>query len=53
MVETRVAPRIRVTKPATIDHGGDKISTASSATFLRPGPRLKYRMLCGYPTTLC
>jgi hypothetical protein len=25
MVETRVAPRFRVTKPAKIDHGGDKI----------------------------
>jgi PilZ domain len=25
MVETRVAPRFRVTKPAIIDHGGDKI----------------------------
>ena len=26
MVETRVAPRFRVTKPAKIDHGGDKIN---------------------------
>jgi hypothetical protein len=25
MVETRIAPRYRVTKPAKIDHGGDKI----------------------------
>jgi PilZ domain len=26
MVETRIAPRYRVMKPAKIDHGGDKIS---------------------------
>jgi hypothetical protein len=26
MVETRIAPRYRVAKPAKIDHGGDKIS---------------------------
>jgi hypothetical protein len=26
MVETRIAPRFRVTKPAKIDHGGDKIN---------------------------
>ena len=25
MVETRIAPRYRVAKPAKIDHGGDKI----------------------------
>ncbi|MBR1200512.1 PilZ domain-containing protein [Bradyrhizobium sp. AUGA SZCCT0240] len=25
MVETRIAPRFRVAKPAKIDHGGDKI----------------------------
>ncbi|MBR1226682.1 MULTISPECIES: PilZ domain-containing protein [unclassified Bradyrhizobium] len=25
MVETRIAPRYRVTKPAKIEHGGDKI----------------------------
>ena len=25
MVETRIAPRVRVNKPAKIDHGGDKI----------------------------
>jgi hypothetical protein len=25
MVETRIAPRYRVMKPAKIDHGGDKI----------------------------
>jgi hypothetical protein len=26
MVETRIAPRYRVAKPAKIDHGGDKIN---------------------------
>ena len=26
MVETRIAPRFRVAKPAKIDHGGDKIN---------------------------
>jgi hypothetical protein len=26
MVETRIAPRYRVNKPAKIDHGGDKIN---------------------------
>ena len=26
MVETRVAPRFRVAKPAKINHGGDKIN---------------------------
>jgi hypothetical protein len=26
MVETRIAPRYRVSKPAKIDHGGDKIA---------------------------
>jgi hypothetical protein len=26
MVETRVAPRFKVTKPAKIDHGGEKIN---------------------------
>jgi len=25
MIETRIAPRIRVSKPAQIEHGGDKI----------------------------
>ena len=25
MVETRIAPRVRLNKPAKIDHGGDKI----------------------------
>jgi hypothetical protein len=28
MVETRAAPRYRVTKPALIEHGGDKIKCA-------------------------
>jgi PilZ domain len=28
MVETRAAPRYRVTKAAVIDHGGDKIKCA-------------------------
>jgi hypothetical protein len=27
MVETRIAPRYRVAKPAKIDHGGDKIGS--------------------------
>jgi hypothetical protein len=26
MVETRIAPRLRVVKPAVIEHGGDKTS---------------------------
>jgi hypothetical protein len=26
MAKTRVAPRVRVNKPAKIDHGGDKIN---------------------------
>jgi len=26
MVDTRIAPRYRVAKPAKIDHGGDKIN---------------------------
>jgi len=26
MVETRIAPRYRVAKPAKIDHGGDKLN---------------------------
>jgi len=39
MVDTRIAPRYRVAKPAKIDHGGDKINCIIRDLSLLPGQR--------------